>query len=107
LQTGNRKQQRTNTNVNLATKPTHQWGTTEAQFQSQLQNPKRANCNNNNKQQQQQKTRNQSTSNEQASTSEPVTPPKNNIAHIHCRQHCRRKKKKKKKIDENVLQQAC
>jgi hypothetical protein len=28
LQTGNSKQQRTNTNVNLATKPTRQWGTT-------------------------------------------------------------------------------
>jgi hypothetical protein len=34
----------------MALKPTRQWGTTEAQFQSRLQNPKRANCNKRNKQ---------------------------------------------------------
>jgi hypothetical protein len=30
-------------------KPARQWGMTEGQFQSQLQNPKRANCNKTNR----------------------------------------------------------
>jgi hypothetical protein len=50
LQTGNRKEKTTNRKVNMALKPIRQWGTTEAQFQSWLQNPKRANCNKRNMQ---------------------------------------------------------
>ena len=34
----------------MALKPTHRWGTTEGQFQSRLQKPKRANCNKTNRQ---------------------------------------------------------
>jgi hypothetical protein len=49
LQTGNNKQQTMNRKVNMAPKPTRQWGTTEAWFQSRLHNPKRANCNKTNK----------------------------------------------------------
>jgi hypothetical protein len=49
LQTANRKQQTTNRKLNMAPKPTRQWGTTEGQFQSRLQNPKRANCNKTNR----------------------------------------------------------
>jgi hypothetical protein len=47
-----------NTNVNIATKPTRQWGMTEAWFQSQLQNPKHANCNRETGKQEQQKQEN-------------------------------------------------
>jgi hypothetical protein len=50
LQTGNRKEKTTNRKVNMELKPICQWGTREAQFQSQLQNPKRANCNKRNRQ---------------------------------------------------------
>ena len=48
LQTGNNKQQTTNRKVNMALKPTLQWGMTEAQFQLQLQEPKHANSSKNN-----------------------------------------------------------
>jgi hypothetical protein len=51
-----------NTNINLATKLTHQWGTTEVQFQSWLQNPKHANYNKSKRKIRETKTRRQETS---------------------------------------------
>jgi hypothetical protein len=46
LQTGNNKQQTTNRKETMALEPTREWGMTEAQFQSRMQNPNPANCNN-------------------------------------------------------------
>jgi hypothetical protein len=49
----------------MTPKPTRQWGMTEAQFQSWLQNPKCANCNKTNRQTRETTTGKQET-NEQA-----------------------------------------
>jgi hypothetical protein len=46
LQTGNSKQQPTNRNATTTLRLTGEWGMTEAQSQSWMQNPYRANCNN-------------------------------------------------------------
>jgi hypothetical protein len=72
LQTRNRKQQRKNTNVNLATKHTHQWRVTEVQFQSLLQNPKRANYNNNNRKTREKETSKQETSQQATRKNQPM-----------------------------------
>jgi hypothetical protein len=53
-------------------KPTRQWGMTKAQFQSWLQNPKRANCNKRNRKTRATTTGKQETSEQATSKHQPV-----------------------------------
>jgi hypothetical protein len=72
LQTANTKQKITNRKLNMASKPTRQWGTTEGYFQSRLQNPKRANCNKTNKRTRTKTTGKQETSEQARSKHQPM-----------------------------------
>jgi hypothetical protein len=72
LEIANSKQQTMNRKLNMAPKPTCQWGTIEGQYQSWLQNPKRANCNKTNRKTRTRTTGKQEISEQARSKHEPV-----------------------------------